>query len=270
MVDPWDKQRNVIRTNRGGWVRGQKVISHGYSLLEDLVGKKSYFQIFLLSILGKLPEQRLADWFEAEYSCMSYPDARIWCNQIGSLAGTCKTLPSAGTLAGVLASDSTMYGPGTAADTYAFLMQAKQEFKAGHSIEEIAIKRSRRKGTKPIIPGFGRPLATGDERVNTMEVVAKNLGFDVGETLQLAYQIEKYLLENHGESMNLATYTVAFLMDQGFDLVQIQESFSLMVTSGVAACYMEAFHNPPETFLPLRCDDIEYTGPEKRPVPKSK
>jgi len=195
MTDLWDNKRNIIRTKRGGWVRGKKVISHGYSLLEDLVGKKSYFQIFLLSILGKLPERRLADWFEAEYSCMSYPDARIWCNQIGSLAGTSKTLPSAGTLAGILASDSNMYGPGTATDTYTFLTEAKQELKKGLTIEEIAVKRSRRKGTKPIIPGFGRPLATGDERVNTMENVAKDLGFEVGETLQLAYQIEKYLLE---------------------------------------------------------------------------
>jgi citrate synthase len=267
MTDLWDKKRASIRTKRGGWIRGKRIVSHGYSLLDDLVGKKTYFQIFLLSILGKLPERRLADWFEAEYSCMSYPDARIWCNQIGSLAGTCKTSPSAGTLAGVLASDSTMYGPGTVADTYVFLTDAIKEFQAGYTIEEITVRRSRRRGTKPIIPGFGRPLATGDERVNTMETVAKNLGFEVGRTLQLAYQIENFLLETHGESMNLATYTVAFLMDMGFDLTQIQESLSFMVASGVAACFMEAFENPSESFLPLRCDDIEYTGPDARPVP---
>ena len=269
MTGPWDKNRNNIRTKRGGWVRGKKVGSHGFSLLDDLVGKKSYFQILLLSVLGKLPERRLADWLEAEYSCMSYPDARIWCNQIGALAGTSRALPSAGTLAGILASDSTMYGPGTVADTFGFLKEAREEFQAGLTVEEIAVKRSRRKGTKPIIPGFGRPLATGDERVNTMETVAKELGFEVGETLQLAYEIEKYLLENHEESMNLATYTVAFLMDQNFSLVQIQESLAFMVASGVMACYMEALDNAPETFLPLRCDDIEYTGPNARPVPDS-
>jgi citrate synthase len=103
-----------------------------------------------------------------------------------------------------------------------------------------------------------------------METVAKSLGFETGETLQLAYQIEQYLLENHGESMNLATYTVAFLMDQGFILPQIQASGALIVTSGVVACFMEALHNPAETFLPLRCDDIEYTGPEARPLPDLK
>lgn len=270
MTDYWDQYRNTIRTKRGGWIRGEKILSHGYSLMDDLVGKKSYFQIMLMNIMGELPERRLGDWVEATHSCLSFPDARIWCNQIGALAGTSQALPLDGILSGILASDSTMYGPGMAPDTYKFLTAAKQEYQAGSTIEAIVVKRSRRKGTKPLIPGFGRPLATGDERVNRMEVVAKELGYEVGETLQLAYEIEQYLLQHYGESMNLATYTVAFLMDQGFDAAQIQVAGSLMVTAGVVACYMDALGKPPETFLPLRCDDIEYTGPAARTVPDSR
>jgi citrate synthase len=269
MSDYWDQYRNTLRTKRGGWIRGEKIISHGYSLMDDLVGKQSYFQILLMNILGELPERRLADWLEATYSCLSFPDARIWCNQIGALAGTSRALPLDGILPGILASDSTMYGPGTVPDTYKFLTAAKQESQAGLSIEQIVVKRSRRKGSIPVIPGFGRPLATGDERVNRMEVVAKELGYEVGETLQLAYEIEQYLLRYHDESMNLATYTVAFLMDQGFDVIQIQDAGSLMVAAGVVACYMDALEKPPETFLPLRCNDIEYTGPVARAVPES-
>lgn len=267
MTDFWDKHRNTIRTKRGGWIRGEKIISHGYSLMDDLVGKKSYFQILLMNVLEEMPERRLADWLEATYSCLSFPDARIWCNQIGALAGTGRALPLDGILPGILASDSTMYGPGTTMDVCGFFKAAKQEYESGSSIEEIVSKRSRRKGSKPMIPGYGRPLATGDERVNRMEEVAKELGFTAGVTQQLASRIEQYLLLHHGESMNLAGYMGAFMLDRGFDEIQIQNAASLMVAAGVVACYMDALEKPAETFLPLRCDDMDYTGPVARAVP---
>jgi citrate synthase len=37
--------------------------------------------------------------------------------------------------------------------------------------------------------------------------------------------------------------------------------------SGVTACYVDAVERPAETFLPLRCDDIDYQGPPPRDVP---
>jgi hypothetical protein len=38
-----DARRGKIISNTGGWFPGKGVFSHGYSMLEDLVGKKSYF-----------------------------------------------------------------------------------------------------------------------------------------------------------------------------------------------------------------------------------
>jgi citrate synthase len=152
---------------------------------------------------------------------------------------------------------------------YEFFEYAINARKNGAKIEEIIISRSRRRGTKPSIPGYGRPLATGDERVLAMERLAKNLGFNVGQILQLAYDMERYLLEHYNESINFAAYTVAFMMDQKLTLLHIQLCLSFMVVAGTAACYLEAHENTPESFLPLRCDDIEYTGPAARPVPDS-
>lgn len=37
--------------------------------------------------------------------------------------------------------------------------------------------------------------------------------------------------------------------------------------SGVTVCYVEEADKPPESFLPLRCDDIEYQGKPPRKVP---
>ena len=248
---------------------GQKVICHGHSLLDDLVGNISYFQLLVLNATGRLPDERLAKWLEASYMCLSWPDPRIWCNQIGSLAGSTQTSPVAAASAGILASDSHLYGPGVIPDVVSFIIQALKDFKSGKSIQEIVAGYARRPGTKPKIPGYNRPILSSDERVPAMERVTKELEFSRGEHLSLAYEIEKHLLDQYKEGMSIAIYFLAFLCDQNFSLQEIYRILSIMVASGVTACYTEALENPPESFLPLRCDDIEYKGPEKRPVPDS-
>ncbi len=264
---PWDEQRGKIRTSTGGWKIGEGVTTHGYSLFDELVGKVSWFEVLILSITGKMPEPRLAKWTESIYSCLSFPDPRIWCNQIGSLAGAMKTSPVSGITAGIQASDSLMYGPGTAADTFEFLSFAMQQHNDGISIKKIVESKCRRPGSQPVIPGYGRPIATGDERVLVMNDVTEKLGFEWGAYMCLAREIDQYMLKEYNESMNFATFIVAFLQDQRWNLEQIYQVTSLIVTAGVAACYSEAYDKPAETFLPLRCDDVEYRGVAARPVP---
>jgi len=263
----WDEQRGKICTRVGGWKIGKGVTTYGYSLLDELVGKASYFELLILSITGKMPERRLAQWAEAVYSCMSFPDPRIWCNQIGTLAGTMRSLPVSGITAGVQASDSHMYGPGTVPASYDFLSHAMQQHQNGVDVKGIVEGQCRRPGTQPVIPGYGRPLATGDERVLVMNDVTEKLGFEWGACMHLAREIDQYILKEYGESMNFATFIVAFLRDQQWNKNQICRLTSLVVTAGVTACYSEAYDKPAETFLPLRCEDVEYRGVVSRPVP---
>jgi len=244
----WDEQRGKIRTGIGGWKIGEGVTTHGYSLFDELVGKVSWFEILILNIAGKRPEQRLTKWIEAVYSCLSFPDSRIWCNQIG-------------------ASDSRMYGPGTLPTSYDFLLHAMQQYQDGVDVKGIVEGQSRRSGSQPIIPGYGRPLATGDERVLVMNDVTENLGFEWGAYMHLAREIDQYMLKEYNESMNFATFIVAFLQDQEWSRKEICRVTWGLVTAGVAACYSEAYDKPAETFLPLRCDDIDYQGVASRPVP---
>lgn len=265
----WDRRRGVIRSRKGGWIIGQGVYYGRYSLLDDLVGRASYFQTMFLSVLDELPERRIADWAEAVYQCMSYPDPRIWCNHIGSLSGTARSSAIAGTTAGILASDSNMYGPGVVIkNVYEFVQQGLARKENGDLLPQILKDNVRRRGSRLIIPGFGRPVATGDERIATMERVSKELGLEAGPHLTFAYDVERYLLETQEETLNLTGYAVVVMMDFGWNFLQIQRVSAILVTSGVAACYSEAYENPPESFLPLRCEDIEYRGHALRPVPE--
>lgn len=264
----WDNLHGKIRTKKGGWVIGEAVYNHGYSMLDDLVGRDSYFQVLFLNVTGRRPERKLADWLEALFICLSWPDSRIWCNQVGSLAGTMRSSPVAAISAGILASDARMYGPGVLLPGTRFIQDALQQQEQGKtacSIVEEYLSKERHKS--PVIPGYVRPIASGDERIAAMERVGNELGFEKGKHLLLAFAIQEVMLEKYQEGMNVLGYAVAFLCDQGLNCNEIHRILAGWVSSGVHGCYAEAADNPPESFFPLRCDDMDYQGPPPRPVP---
>ena len=268
-IEFWEKQRNKIKVKMGGWLMGDGVITHGHSLLGDLLGNISYFQLIILHTTGRLEKRNIADWLEAAFMCLSWPDPRIWCNHIGALAANAKTTPSAAVTAGTLAGDSRIYGVGTLSVATDFIVNALSFINQGHSIEDY-IENQKDSNGKLIIPGFARPLATGDERVEAIQRVEKKLGLEAGPHLKLAYEISNYLYKHHQESLNFAGYVVAFLSDHRFTATDITRIFSAWVSGGVYACYKEFIDEKPFSLLPLRCDDIKYTGQSMRNVPDKK
>lgn len=267
-IQKLESLRGKIVSRTGGWIPGKAVFSHGYSMLDELVGEKSYFQIVILNATGKMVDKRLADWIEAICGCLSWPDPRIWCNQIGALSGSVRTSVVAATTMGCLASDSRAYGPLTLIDGVDFIQGALIKYKKGQLPKDIVREVTEANRGKPYIVGYIRPIAKGDERIETMERFSEKLGFSEGEHLRLAYKIEKVLMDNFDEGMNINGYMSAFLSDQGFGPSEVYSIYSLMVASGVTACYLDTLNRPPDTFLPLRCDDIDYQGKAARPVPE--
>lgn len=263
----WNKRRRQIRSNRGGWVAGRGISNRGYSMMDDLVGEKSFFQVLILNVTGRLPELRFAQWLEATFICCSWPDPRIWCNQVGTFGASGRTTPIGAVSAGVMASDATIYGPNTATTILPFLKKAREELAKGCSVKDFLQRHAHIKG-RLMVPGFARPVATGDERVVAMRRTAEKLGFDQGEYETLAYQIHDFLYEEFGEAINLAGYMGAFMLDQGYKENEIHQMLSMLVNSGIHACYAEYREQAPGAYLPLRCDDIEYVGVERRVVPK--
>ena len=263
----WDERRGKIQSKKGGWVVGKAIFNHGYSMMDDLVGKTSYMQVLILNATGRLPERPLADWVEAVHICMSWPDPRIWCNQIGALGGTSRTSVVTAITAGVLAADAKAYGSKPLLQGVQFIQTAMQDHHRGISAEEIVNNACAKHRGKPNITGFARPLAKGDERVVAMERVQKQLGLPTGEHLQLALQIESILMKQFNESMNINGYVSAFLSDMGYTAEEIYRIFAIVVNSGITACYVDTNDKFPDSFLPLRCVDIEYTGKLARPVP---
>ncbi|MCW9048381.1 MAG: hypothetical protein OQK46_09920 [Gammaproteobacteria bacterium] len=59
----------------------------------------------------------------------------------------------------------------------------------------------------------------------------------------------------------------AFLSDHGFTPIEAYRIFSFIVASGVTACYADSRDKEADTFLPLHCEDIKYTGKAPRNLP---
>lgn len=263
----WDRRRGVVRSSKGGWIIGKGVFNHGYSMMDDLVGHVSYMQVIILNATGRLPERRLADWFEAIHICLSWPDPRIWCNQIGALGGTAQTSVVAATTAGILSGDSRSYATKSLIEGAEFIQNALKSYRRGISIDDILKEEFAKHGGKPFIMGYARPIAKGDERVEAMTRTQESLELSLGEHQQLASEIENILHKKFDESMNINGYISAFLSDRGFTAQEIYRIFAVLITSGVTACYADTRDKPAESFLPLRCDDIKYRGRPQRSLP---
>lgn len=265
-----DARRNRITSHNGGWKPGHGVYCHGYQLLDELVVNHSYMQIVILNATGKMVSAELGRWMEAILGCMSWPDPRIWCNHIGALAGETQASVSAATVAGTLAGDSRAYAQGALIKGMDFIRAARKRQLDGLNADAIADEEVRANRGKPNIMGFARPLAKGDERVVALEKLTDKLGFKKGPHLQLAYDIEAALFRRFGESMNIVGYMSGFLADHGFTAEEVYRIYAVSVASGVNACYVEYADRPQHTFLPLRCDDIEYVGVDKRSVSEAR
>jgi len=260
----WDDYRGKIRSKKGGWTIGKIIKSHGYDLMNDLVGQYSYMQIIALNATGRMPRRELADWLEAIHICLSWPDPRVWCNRIGALGGSSGTSAVASTCAGVLAADSRSYGIQPLQAGMEFIQRARTDIQQGLSVTDFIDAEIKKHGGKPHIMGYSRPIVKGDERIPAMEKVTKRLGFEVGPHLQLAYDIEKVLSDRFDEAMNINSYMSGFLSDQDYSPIEVYRLFSVLVFSGVTACHVDAADREQGTFAPLRASDIIYSGKEAR------
>lgn len=260
----WDSKRNRITSRKGGWRIGEAVYNQGYSQLDDLVGGHSYFQVMILNTTGRMVDIGIARWLEAAFVCASWPDSRIWCNQMGAIAGTLRASAVSGTVAGCVASDSIIYGPGVLDACTDFIREAVKLEQNGMSVPEIVQAQMARKNS---VPGFARPVAKGDERVTALQRVREAEGIAAGPHELMAQEVNDYLAAEYDEAINVGGYLVAVLSDMDFSRADIHRMNTLIVAAGVQACHAEQEDNPAGSYLPMRVEDMIYEGKEDRELP---
>lgn len=264
----WDERRGKIFSRAGGWKIGEAVYLYGENLLDEDIGRFSLMQIHVLNATGKLPTRTAANWMEWAFILLSWADSRIWCNQIGALGSQAKCSPPAAVAAGIQAASSNLYAGRTIVRGAGFIQTSRQRYDAGESVESIVESEILRQRGKKEITGYARPIAKGDERVALLQKFSAELGFEVGPHAEMTVLIENYMSEKYDELMNMNACIAGFMSDQGYTPEEQYRIAAYIVASGILACYVDHENQPYGSFLPLRCDDIEYTGTAIRPLPE--
>jgi len=256
----WQHRNQTIFNKVGHWKGGEDVTIEGYSLMNDLMGKTSYMQLHILNATGKLIERKIADWIEVCFMGISYPDNRIWCNQISAYAADTHTSVVSATVASILSADSRAYGGSQTRKACMHILQsAYKKYETGISINKI-INESKFINGKPIIVGFARPVDRDDERLRPLEKIQETLNIPQGNYLLFAMKLSSYLKKTYNLSINSGGYSSAFLLDQGFTPDEGYQISAFSVMSGAVACFRNQKEQPSNSFLPTKCEDIDYQG----------
>jgi citrate synthase len=224
----------------------------------------SFLQVLYLSVTGRDLTPEAEKFLNCCFICTSYPDPRIWCNQIAAFSGDAKTSSVVALTAGLLATDSRLYGPGTLILGMNFIKEVIKLKDEGKSIPEILDFFSKKHG-KPYYPGYSRPIALHqqrDERVYIFETLLNTLKVAPGKALSVAYELESYLIQNTISGLNYLGFCAAVWID--FDPlmtdVEFESLYSIATNAGLLSCYKDRYDKPEKSFLAQRCDDINYTG----------
>jgi citrate synthase len=139
----------------------ERVVMHGKDLHHEL-DHLEWLHLYLYCILGKDPGENVAKMLNSYWVGTSYPDPSIWPNHVAALAGSVRTTPSLGLMAGLSISEASIYGRRPEVRALDFFYRAGKWCDEGGMLEEFV---DHEKSLGRILYGYGRPLATTDERI---------------------------------------------------------------------------------------------------------
>lgn len=251
----YDNEDRII-TRMGKGFLSERAVYRGKDLHHDLKDLP-WQQLWVLGITGKVFEPNQAKVINFIWNSTSYPDKSIWPNNISALAGTARSTPSLGLSIGMCASEATIYGMNSFVRGLEFFYKASKLIEQGQQLEDIIDNEMT---INKFVYGYGRPLASVDERVPHLIQYARDNGMGEGVHLKLALETFKILNAKKGLCMNVAALYCALGADLGFSKEEFQLFMTPVFFAGMPPCYIEAFENPVGTFLPVRCDRIAYEG----------
>lgn len=257
-------QENVgkLKSRVGACFLGSHVIFRGEDLHAELAGAR-WIDVWVFGITGRrLPDAALR-LLEAIWTHTSYPDGRIWNNRVAALAGSARTTGNLALSAALAVSEAAIFGRGIDIRASDFLSRTRAELSAGGELgpwvrRELTERRS--------LAGYGRPVSNRkDERLEPILRLARSLGLGDGPFVELAHDIERFLLDSRLRMrMNYGAIAAALTADVG---LSPREHYLFMYPAflaGMPPCYLDAAERPEGTVLPLPCDGVAYSGVAKR------
>ncbi|MBJ7470504.1 MAG: hypothetical protein JHD16_04350 [Solirubrobacteraceae bacterium] len=258
---PLQAHTGAFQTSVGGAFPGERAVFHGRDIHADVMHDTTWLELCSQAVGCRLtPAQaKLLDTFMV---ATSYPDARVWNNRVASLAGSTRSTPGLAFAAANAVSEATVFGRRNEYKAVAFFKRAVAAMQAGATLGECVDEHL---ATQGVLPGYGRPLYNGDERIPPMMALARELDLHDGPHVQLAFALEEYL---HGIGkplkMNAGALVAAFGADFGFTPRQWTMLLFPSFLAGMQPCFLEALEKPIGAVFAARVDQVDYTGPAPR------
>ena len=249
------------RTDMGSIIFGQDAILRGKSVLYDF-NDSSWMEFFIFGITGKKLKE-YPKFLEGIWRITtSYPDPRLWNNRVAALAGTARSTGALAVSAAIAVSEATNFGLRPIKGSLDFLYRAQEKINEGLTIEEITKEELKKHRS---IYGFGRPLATADERIRPFLDFSKSLGFNQGNYTNLAFEIESYLKSTRLKyQLNAAGLVAGLVADQNISTEEHYYMGILCFVAGILPCYIDALQNDEGGFFPLSTARLNFTGPKQQ------
>lgn len=266
MKGPQLLEENVGRlvSKAGAFFPGERVVFRGQDLHTSLKDM-DWLELYLFGITARRFTPQQMKVFHAIWSYTSYPDARLWNNRVAALAGTARSTGNLGISAAIAVSEAQIYGGGVVLRISEFLQRARTEIAAGSDLIKLVhteIKHQRG------IPGYGRPIVSGDERIVPMMALAREQGLSNGDYIKLVFDVEKILLDGRWRlRMNYAALSAALALDFGLSPREYYFFVILAFVAGMPPCYLEAAEKTESLVFPLPCQVLLYHGVGSRHWP---
>lgn len=259
LVDSADR----MATRMGQAFVGERAVFRGQDLHAEL-RHLDWMALYVLGITGRHHGEAQLRLLHALWVCTSYPDARIWNNRTAALAASARSTPGLGIAAALAMSEATIYGGHPYVSSIDFFIRAlAHEGQGGALADFVATELARGR-----IYGYGRPIATIDERLPWVLGIAAELQLDGGPHLRIALEIEKLLVARSPKlRMNYAALMSALCADLGFSVNEMHHFQLPVFLAGMSPCFIEAAERAPGTVFPLSCAHIAYEGPAPRRWP---
>jgi len=255
------QSENKWTTSMGAWFPGERVVFRGADLHVDLKDM-DWMALYVFAITGRRFSSNQLTILNAIWTNTSFPDPRLWNNRVAALAGTARSTPTLAISAAIATSEATIYGHYPCVQALDFLQKTKKRLDNGADLNDLL---SERLGSSKIIYGYGRPITNEDERIPHLLKIVKHAKMSEGPHLQLALEIEVFLLQDRRHiRLNAAGIYAALAADMNFSLREFHLFVIPLFLAGMPTCYLDARQQPEGTFFPFRCDRIKYSGSDYR------
>lgn len=222
------------------------IVARGMDLCQDLIGKVSFTEYFLLLLTGRMPDATLKQITDATLVAIA---EHGMVPSVQAARMTYAAAPEAlqgGVAAGLLGCGSVILGAAEDAGVMLDAVLRLSRDKACKKDVAAHIVVAERKQANAKLPGYGHPQhKERDPRVKALFKAGEAAGIDP-QYVEIAEAIERVVPEIYGKQLrlNVSAAIPAVLLGAGFPLDALKGIPILARTAGLIAHLHEELHNP--------------------------